>query len=414
MTTQLAVPPIPPSEVAGAGSGSLTGWLPTTTANLIAEGRLKIGDGYRAKNSELAPTGVPFARAGNINDGFQFAGADRLPFHYRDVVGDKVSLPGDTVFTSKGTVGRFAFVSPTTEQFIYSPQLCFWRSLDTDVIDQRFLYYWMQAREFLEQVDGMKGQTDMADYVNLADQRQMAITLPSGVEQRGLAEVLKNLDDKIDLLRRQYKTLEAMAETLFRQWFLESENTGWDEKPLSSIATFLNGLACQKYPPANDVDKLPVLKIRELTNGITDSADWATSQVKSDYIVEAGDVIFAWSASLMVKVWDGEKCVLNQHLFKVTSREFPKWFYLRWCRHHLAEFIAISASHATTMGHIKRGDLDAAMVLVPPPPLLDSMSQQMTPLLDKQIEIARQRKTLENLRDTLLPKLMSGEVRVAC
>lgn len=270
----------------------------------------------------------------------------------------------------------------------------------------------MQGREFWEQVEGMKGQTDMADYVNLADQRRMTITMPSPPEQRALAQILRSLDNKVDLLHRQNRTLEAMAETLFRQWFLESENEGWDEKPLSSIANFLNGLACQKYPPTNDVDKLPVLKIRELSNGITDSADWVTSQVKPDYIVEAGDVIFAWSASLMVKVWDGERCVLNQHLFKVTSREFPKWFYLRWCKHHLAEFIAISASHATTMGHIKRGDLDAAMVLVPPPTVLNAMSQQMTPLLDKQIEIARQRKTLEKLRNTLLPKLMSGDVRV--
>ena len=242
----------------------------------------------------------------------------------------------------------------------------------------------------------------------------LRIAVPPPSEQKAIASVLAGLNDKIDLLHRQHQTLEAMSETLFRQWFLESENEGWHEKPLSSIANFLNGLACQKYPAANEVDKLPVLKIRELSNGITDSADWATSQVKPDYIVAAGDVIFAWSASLMVKVWDGEKCVLNQHLFKVTSRDFPKWFYLRWCKHHLAEFIAISASQATTMGHIKRGDLDAAMVLVPPPQVLEAMSLQMAPLLDKQMEIARQRKTLEKLRDTLLPKLMSGEVRVAC
>ncbi|MBF3289823.1 restriction endonuclease subunit S, partial [Pseudomonas aeruginosa] len=159
----------------------------------------------------------------------------------------------------------------------------------------------------------------------------------------------------------------AMAETLFRQWFMEGSSNEWAERSLSNIASFLNGLACQKYPPENDLEKLPVLKIRELSSGISETSDWATSQVKSDYIVEAGDVIFAWSASLMVKVWDGERCVLNQHLFKVTSDEFPKWFYLLWCKHHLAEFIAISASHATTMGHIKRGDLDAAMVLVPTP-----------------------------------------------
>ena len=242
---------------------------------------------------------------------------------------------------------------------------------------------------------------------------QIKVPEPPLPEQKSIAAVFSGLDDKIDLLQRQNKTLEAMAETLFRQWFVEDAQEGWDERPLSSIANFLNGLACQKYPPANDLEKLPVLKIRDLTSGITEASDWATSDVKPGYIVKAGDVIFAWSASLMVKVWDGEKCVLNQHLFKVTSDKFPKWFYLRWCKHHLAEFIAVAASHATTMGHIKRGDLDAAMVLVPPPPVLETMSKQMQPLLDKQIAIARQRKTLEKLRDTLLPKLMSGEVRVA-
>lgn len=257
------------------------------------------------------------------------------------------------------------------------------------------------------------GEGSVQDNINLGTFQEIEFPIPSLPEQTAIATVLSRIDDKIDLLHRQNKTLEAMAETLFRHWFLEDEGEGWKERPLSSIATFLNGLACQKYPPANDLEKLPVLKIRELSSGISETSDWATSQVKPDYLVEAGDVIFAWSASLMVKVWDGEKCVLNQHLFKVTSAEFPKWFYLLWCKHHLAEFIAISASHATTMGHIKRGDLDAAMVLVPPPPVLETMSAQMTPLLDKQIEIARQRKTLEKLRDTLLPKLMSGEVRVA-
>ena len=104
--------------------------------------------------------------------------------------------------------------------------------------------------------------------------------------------------------------------------------------------------------------------------------------------------------------------MLNQHLFKVTSDEFPKWFYLMWCKHHLAEFISISLSHATTMGHIKRGDLNTAMVAIPSPQELNIMSKKMVPLLEKQIEISKQIKTLEKLRDTLLPKLMSGEVRV--
>ena len=389
-----------------------TAWIETSTSKLIAEGILKIGDGYRAKNEEFAADGILFARAGNIKNGFQFSGADLLPSRYLTIVGDKVSQPGDTVFTSKGTVGRFAFVQSHTNRFIYSPQLCFWRSLNLNKVVPRYLYYWMHGSEFLGQVEGTKGQTDMAEYVNLADQRKMRITLPPVEEQQAVASVLSHLDEKIDLLHCQNKTLEAMAEALFRHWFVEGTAENWEERPLSSIASFLNGLACQKYPPENDLEKLPVLKIRELSSGITETSDWATSHVKPDYLVAAGDVIFAWSASLMVKLWDGAMCVLNQHLFKVTSKDFPKWFYLMWCKHHLAEFIAISSSHATTMGHIRRGDLDAVMVLVPPPLELDTMSVQMMPLLEKQIENNRQRKTLEKLRDDLLPKLMSGEVRV--
>ena len=224
--------------------------------------------------------------------------------------------------------------------------------------------------------------------------------------------MLSSLDDKIDLLHRQNQTLEAMAQTLFRQWFIEEVREDWEEIPLSSIANFLNGLACQKFPPKNDIDRLPVLKIKDLSSGISENSDWASSDVKPEYIVNAGDVIFAWSASLMVKVWHGEKCILNQHLFKVTSDKYPKWFFYQWCKHHLAEFISISSSHATTMGHIKRGDLDEAMVVVPTLAELERMDTQMIPLFDKQVNNHRQIQTLTQLRDTLLPKLMSGEIRV--
>ena len=231
-------------------------------------------------------------------------------------------------------------------------------------------------------------------------------------EQKAIAEVLSSLDDKIDLLHRQNKTLEALAQTIFREWFIEGADEGWEEKPLSEIANFLNGLACQKFPPKNDIDKLPVLKIKDLKAGISESSDWATTDIKPEYIIESGDVIFAWSASLMVKIWDGEKCILNQHLFKVTSDEYPKWFYYQWCKYHLNNFIAISQAHATTMGHIKRKDLDNAICLIPSDKQLEKMNEQMIPLLKKLEHNSKQIKTLENLRDTLLPKLMSGEVRV--
>lgn len=271
----------------------------------------------------------------------------------------------------------------------------------------KFVYY------FLLQLDWEKYSDKSAvPGVNRNDVHQELVALPPLPEQKAIASVLSSLDDKIDLLHRQNKTLEAMAETLFRQWFVEEADESWEERPLSSIATFLNGIACQKYPPKNEMDRLPVLKIKELSSGITENSDWASSDIKADYIVHRGDIIFSWSASLMVKIWDGDSCVLNQHLFKVTSEEFPKWFYYLWCKEHLREFISKASAHATTMGHIKRSDLDQAMVLVPDQNTVSNMTTSVAPLLEKCIEITAQIKTLEKLRDTLLPKLMSGEVRV--
>ena len=130
-------------------------WERRDVRDLIRDGVLVVGDGYRAKNSELSGSGLPFARAGNIADGFRFCGADRFPEDRLPKVGDKNSRPGDVVFTSKGTVGRFAFVRGDTEHFVYSPQLCFWRPRDRKAIDPYFLYCWMRGPEFFGQFKGL-------------------------------------------------------------------------------------------------------------------------------------------------------------------------------------------------------------------------------------------------------------------
>lgn len=276
--------------------------------------------------------------------------------------------------------------------------------------DSDFLYYRLVSMYETLRIYG--GDGTAVPIVNKGDFENIETEIPPLPEQTAIASVLSSLDDKIDLLHRQNATLEKMAETLFRQWFVEEAKEAWETMPLSQMANFLNGLACQKFPPKNEIDKLPVLKIKELSSGITENSDWASTDIKTEYIVRNGDIIFAWSASLMVKIWDGQDCILNQHLFKVTSEDYPKWFYYLWCKHHLAEFISIAASHATTMGHIKRGDLDEAKVLIPSPGELSVMTEQAEPLIDKIITNNNQINTLTKLRDLILPKLMSGEVRV--
>jgi type I restriction enzyme S subunit len=382
-------------------------WITEELGKLIKTNLSSIGKDYTFQEIAYLDTGS--ITKGKI-DGYQFINLVDAPSRAKRLVQEN-----DIIYSAVRPIQRhFGFITAPPENLVVSTGFVV-ITCNQSELNPKYLYYYLTSDPIVEELDVIADASTSA-YPSLkpSDIEKLALYFPSDIdEQKAIAAVLSILDDKIDLLHRQNKTLEAMAETLFRQWFIEEAQEDWETKPLSGVANFLNGLACQKFPPKNDLEKLPVLKIKELSSGISESSDWANSEVKPEYIVENGDVIFAWSASLMVKVWDGDRCVLNQHLFKVTSDDFPKWFYLMWCKHHLDEFISISSSHATTMGHIKRGDLDTAMVLVPSPEEIKTMSEKMAPLLNKQIAISKQRTTLEKLRDTLLPKLMSGEVRVA-
>ena len=248
--------------------------------------------------------------------------------------------------------------------------------------DYRFVYY-----SLLNQYERLTALASGAaqQNLNVSTISNLTIPLPPLERQKEIAEILSSFDDKIDFLHRQNRTLESLAQTLFHHYFIENAKEEWEEKPLSEIATFLNGLACQKIPPKNDLDKLPVLKIKELREGkILDSSDWATSEVEYRYIVNQGDIIFSWSATLMVEIWGGEKCVLNQHLFKVIAdKGYPQWFCYFWCKYHLESFISIAKAHATTMGHIRRQDLDNAICRIPSQEFINKFDSEISPLMLK-------------------------------
>ena len=188
---------------------------------------------------------------------------------------------------------------------------------------------------------------------------------------------------------------------------------GWKVGRLTEIASYMNGLAMQKFPPENNEDSLPVLKIKELGQGFcgTDS-DRCSCNIKDESKIHNGDVIFSWSGTLLVDVWCGGDCGLNQHLFKVTSKDYPKWFYYYWTKHHLQEFIHIAKDKAVTMGHIKRGHLEEALVAIPDNDSMDKAHDLFEPILSKMISLRIENSRLSLLRDTLLPRLMSGELEV--
>jgi type I restriction enzyme S subunit len=182
---------------------------------LIDQGVLLIGDGYRAKNSEFADDGLPFIRAGNLkNDGLDLAGAEILSARSTAAAGHKVGKVGDVAFTSKGTVGRITRVSPKTGAFVYSPQVCFWRSLVPDTLSPNVLYRWMSSIDFTRQVSAVSTQTDMAPYVSLQDQKKMVIQLPPSAMQQEIAKQLEPIDASIASNAQQSRTLATLRDTL--------------------------------------------------------------------------------------------------------------------------------------------------------------------------------------------------------
>ena len=215
--------------------------------------------------------------------------------------------------------------------------------------------------------------------------------------------------------RRINDNLEQQAQALFNYYFIDTpELLGeFSVGSLADAANYVNGLAMQKYRPITGEKRLPVLKIKELGQGrIDSSSDFCSNEIDSYYKVYDGDVIFSWSGTLMVKIWCGGKCGLNQHLFKVSSKTTPKWFYYFWTKHHLDNFIRIAKDKAVTMGHIKRGELEKAEVLFPNNSVMKKLDTLMAPFLDQIIEKECEIRKLALLRDTLLPKLISGELKI--
>jgi type I restriction enzyme, S subunit len=313
------------------------------------------------------------------------------------------------------------------------------KAVVTREVNPAFLYYALTAAKpkLLSSVEAAGHGTGVLPTDKLSG---LEILRLATVDQAAIAQILSSLDDKIELNRRTNQTLEAMARALFKDWFVDfgpvhakmegqaaylakdlwntfptklvaSIPETWDRIPLDQAANFLNGLALQKFPPTGFSD-LPAIKIADLRAGFPRGDAWATGEIPASYVINDGDVIFSWSGSLIQRIWTGGKGALNQHLFKVTSDRFPKWFYYLWVDYHLPEFQRIAAAKATTMGHIQRHHLRAATVVVPSASVLASANTVLAPMLEAMIENDLESKRLSSMRDSLLPMLISGELRI--
>lgn len=315
--------------------------------------------------------------------------------------------------------------------FIVSPAYDVFEIIDESILLPDYLMLWFKRREFDRNAwfytdADVRGGLHWKAFIN------MQLPIPSLEKQKELIEEYEAIENRLQLNKKLCATLEETAQTIYKHWFEDFEfpdengkpyqssggemveceelgkeiPKGWRGDSLIGIANYKNGLAMQKFPPKKFEVGLPVLKIKELGMGNTDeNSDRCTGEIPEEIKIFDGDVVFSWSGSLKIDLWTGGLAGLNQHLFKVTSNEFPKWFYYLWTKNHLDSFIKIADGNKTSMGHIKREHLENAIVLVPTKNQIDEMTTLMNEIFDKIINIKLQSQKLEELKSLLLVKI---------
>ena len=360
---------------------------------------VKMGQSPKSQFYNTEGKGYPFLQ-GNRTFGFK-----RPTFDTYTTVMTKEAKAGDVIMSVRAPVGD---LNITPVDMCLGRGVC---SLRMKNDNQDFLFYMMKY--YMPQLINKESGTVFGS-VNRNDINSLEVDIPNDAfTQRKIARYLTMIDDKIELNNEINNNLEQQAQAIFENEFLSLQSLpdGWKLASLTDIADYLNGLAMQKYRPSANEIGIPVLKIKELRQGCCDeNSELCSPNIKSDYIIHDGDVIFSWSGSLLVDFWCGGVCGLNQHLFKVSSSKYDKWLYYAWTKHHLDRFIAVAADKATTMGHIKRDELEKAEVLIPNEADYNRIGALLQPIYDLIISNRIENKKLAETRDSLLPKLMSGEI----
>ena len=322
-------------------------------------------------------------------------------------------IPGDILFVNKGTPGRVCLV-PNPVDFCIAQDMIALRADDTKIYN-KYLFAVLRSREIQQQIYNTN-VGDVIPHFKKQFMDQLLIPVPERSIQEAIGDLYFVLSFKAEQNKKINDNLYAQAKAIFADRFINIDAIpdGWRKGSLLDIANYLNGLAMQKFRPQEDEVGIPVLKIKELRQGSCDvSSELCSPSIKPEYIIRDGDVIYSWSGSLLVDIWCGGTCGLNQHLFKVTSEVYDKWFYYLWTAHHLDRFISIAVDKATTMGHIKRDELAKAEVLIPSEADYQEIGSIMKPIFELMISNRIESRKLVALRDELLPKLMSGELDVS-
>lgn len=360
---------------------------------------------------------------------------DKIPSRAKRKVRDRTIIYS----TVRPNQEHYGFLENPADNFIVSTGFTTIDISDAES-DAKYIFYLLTQKYITDYLHTI-GENSVSSYpaINPNDLANLKFSIPNLKTQKSIAHILSTLDQKIAINNQINAQLEQMAKTLYDYWFVQfdfpNENgkpykssggemvyndtlkreipKGWEVKSLWSIAKYFNGLALQKYRPKNEYDDfLPVIKIREMNEGISANTEKASTEIPKEAIINDGDILFSWSATLDVKIWTQGKGALNQHIFKVTSNQYPKSFYYFELLNYLQHFKMMAELRKTTMGHITQDHLKQAFICIPSDALLSGLDQILSPIFQKIIILKKQNQQLTQLRDFLLPMLMNGQVGV--
>lgn len=393
-----------------------------TIEELVTGGHLEMSDGYRTKRSEHGRPGFRIVRVADIHDGtIDLNGSDFVSEGFERAVGSKAGRKGDILLTTKGTVGRVAVVPELNEQIVYSPQVCYFRVVHESEINRGFLKYWFSSAEFLSQASNRMNNTDMAAYINLADIRSLIVSLPSDGEQRAIAEVLGALDDKITA---NTALISTMSELMPLQ-FPAIVGTGLAKCLLSSLATTVMGVSYRSADLMPSSTALVTLKSFDRRGGyVTRGLKPYVGPYKPQQKLDPGEIAVAKTDLTQ----DAE--VVGRAVRVAPSDEFdtlvasldlaivrpvngvPSEFLLGLMlqpsfREHCKE-----RTSGTTVLHLASDAIQSYRAPDVSPEAQMRYAHCVRPILALRDATERESRVLAETRDTLLPALMSGKLRV--
>jgi type I restriction enzyme S subunit len=404
---------------------------------------------YRGKTPVKTNSGIPLITAkvikgGRIETPTEFIAKD----DYIAWMRRGIPKEGDVVLTVEAPLGEVAQLG--SEKIALAQRVVTLRG-KAGLLDSTYLLYLLQTEEMQSQLKSRATGTTVLG-IKQSELRKVILTLPQFDLQLSAAATLKALDDRITLLREINATLEAIAQALFKSWFVDFDPVrakmegripegmdeataalfpdgfeeselgmvpcGWTTSPIYDLATFINGAAYKAFQPNSECIGRPIIKIAELKSGVTEQTAYSDVTMPDKYLIVTGDILFSWSGnpdtSIDTFVWTFEPAWLNQHIFRVLPRaNHERTFVLQTLRHLKPVFTEMARNKQTTgLGHVTVADMKREHIVLPTPELLTQFDLTVGAIHARIFENLTQAQTLASLRDTLLPRLISGQLRL--